>query len=456
MKRLHLLLLLPGLVILGLLVSPVLASLAGIPGEVRLFPGTEFSLSVQLPLRLIDGDGLDVTGPKGEFFVKAEQVGKQYFQVRLFGFIPVRELVVDVVPEVEVFPGGHSIGVLVNPIGLMISRIVPVRGVDGQEYYPAAEAGLQPGDVIISIGGREVSRPEQVGQIVNELAADSPQLQIVIQRNDTRLNTTITPVLSIQEDLRGNQREVYLLGVFLEDPASGVGTLTFFDKNTKRYGALGHTITDGLGRSLEITDGTIVSASIESVKQGLRGLPGEKLGVFLDHTVMGTIDKNSKFGIFGSLTEDLENPFFKSPIPIALNHEVKVGPAKIYTVVDGSRIQEFDVEITRVYHQSKPADKGMIIRVVDPELLQKTGGIVQGMSGSPIVQNGKLVGAITHVFVNDPRMGYGGFIEWMVYESGISGEVPTSEYSFIVANQIRFSESVRFFAGKQSLTREVS
>ena len=165
-------------------------------------------------------------------FVKAEQVGKQYFQIRLFGFIPVRELVVDVVPEVEVFPGGHSIGVLVNPIGLMISRIVPVRGLTVRSIIQLPKQGsARRCDYFHRRKGS--FRPEQVGQIVNELAADSPQLQIVIQRNDTRLNTTITPVLSIQEDLRGNQREVYLLGVFLEDPASGVGTLTFLIKIPK-------------------------------------------------------------------------------------------------------------------------------------------------------------------------------------------------------------------------------
>lgn len=422
-KRYYWLLLLPALIGLGLLSTLALSSMVGIPGEVKLFPGTEFSLSVQLPFRLVDGDGLSVPTPEGKFFLRADQLGKQYFQVRLFGFIPVRELVVDVVPEILLYPGGHSIGVMVNPVGLVISRIVPVRGVDGGEYYPAAEAGLQPGDLIIAIAGRKVTRPEQIGQIVNELAPQNPELTVEFQRYGEHLTTRIKPVLSLQDDFRGNQRQVYLLGVFLEDPASGVGTLTFFDQHTGRYGALGHTITDGLGRSVEITDGSIVSASIESIRQGMRGLPGEKLGVFVDEAVIGSIDKNSRFGIFGNLTAKLDNPYFTEPIPIAFNHEVKIGPAKIYTVIDGERIQEFEVEITKVYRQSQPDDKGMILRVTDPVLLSTTGGIIQGMSGSPIVQNGKLIGAITHVFVNDPRMGYGGFIEWMVYESGISEDL---------------------------------
>jgi len=425
-KRRYWLWLIFAVVGLGLVSTIALASMSGIPGEIKLFPGTEFSLSVQLPFRLVDGEGLSVPTPEGKFFLQADQVGRQYYQVRLFGFIPVRELVVDVVPEVLLYPGGHSIGVMVNPVGLVISRIVPVRGIDGGEYYPAAEAGLQPGDLIIAIGGQKVTRPEQVGQIVNELAPRLSALTVEFQRYGQNLTTVIRPVLSVQDDLRGNQRQVYLLGVFLEDPASGVGTLTFFDQNSGRYGALGHTITDGLGRSVEITDGSIVSASIESIKQGIRGLPGEKLGVFVDQAIIGSIDKNSKFGIFGKLAAQLDNPFFDRPIPIAFNHEVKTGLAKIYTVIDGNQIQEFDVEITKIYRQSQPDDKGMILRVVDPVLLSKTGGIIQGMSGSPIVQNGKLVGAITHVFVNDPRMGYGGFIEWMVYESGIGAEVQST------------------------------
>lgn len=186
-----------------------------------------------------------MTGPKGEFFLRADQVGKQYFQVRLFGFIPIREMVVDVVPEVEVFPGGHSIGVLVKPIGLVISRIVPVRGLDGREYYPAAEAGLEPGDLIISIGGRKVTSPEQVGQIVNELAPQDSQLPLVVQRHDVQLETVITPVLSMQEDISGNPRQVYLLGVFLKTrPAEWEHShfLTKTPVNTAPWGTLSLTV----------------------------------------------------------------------------------------------------------------------------------------------------------------------------------------------------------------------
>lgn len=417
----------PAVLVILVLVSPVLASLAGIPGEIRLFPGNEFSLSVNMPFRFLDANGLDVTDSGGTFSLTPDVIGKQHFQVRLFGLIPVRDLVVDVVPEVQVYPGGQSIGVLVNPVGLVISRIVPVRALDGREHYPAVIAGIQQGDILISIGGQDISRPEQVRSIVNELAKRSGHVNLVIQRNGQLIEKSITPVQSIQEDFSGNQRKAYLMGLYLEDPASGVGTLTFYDGLTGRYGALGHTVTDGLGRSIEISTGNIVRASIDSIKQGLKGVPGEKMGLFeIGEATIGSIDKNTKFGIFGDLQQSLNHPYFEAPLSISLTHEVSLGPAKIYTVIDGNEVREFDIEITKVVPQSQPDDKGLIIRITDPVLLQKTGGIVQGMSGSPIVQNGKLVGAITHVFINDPRMGYGSFIEWMIYEAGLTDDQRTN------------------------------
>ncbi len=426
-KRFIWLVVLPIVLLVCFMVSPVLASWVGIPAQVRLFPGSEFSMYVQLPFRLTDAKGEDVTGLKRQFSFISDSIGKQQFQVRLFGLIPVRDMVVDVVPEVKIYPGGQSIGVLINPTGLVVSRVGPVRGLDGREYFPAAKAGILPGDIILAIEDYQVHQPEQVGQIINTLAPTVPSLKILIRRNERTLTRQVTPVLSQQEDFAGNIRNVYLLGVFLEDPAAGVGTLTFYDPVSGRYGALGHTIADGLGRSIEISQGSIVQASIDSIKQGLRGLPGEKLGTFQDERdILGTIDKNTVFGIYGNLANPLHHPYFNQPLSIALAHQVEAGPAQIYTVINGDTIQKFDIEITKVIAQKRPGDKGLVLRVTDPRLLDTTGGIVQGMSGSPIVQNKRIVGAVTHVFINNPTMGYGSFIEWMVYEAGIARDEATT------------------------------
>ena len=197
--------------------------------------------------------------------------------------------------------------------------------------------------------------------------------------------------------------------------------MTFYEPLTGAYGALGHVITDSYTKKpIVIRSGEIVSANISGINSGQRGLPGEKLGTFLDgNDELGMITKNCEFGIYGTLNHLPKNIYFQEPIPVATSRQVKLGKALMYTVVEGGKIERFDIEIEHVSYQSRPASKGLIIKVVDPRLLRLTGGIVQGMSGSPIIQNGCLVGAVTHVFVNDPKKGYGVLAEWMINEAEI-------------------------------------
>ena len=197
--------------------------------------------------------------------------------------------------------------------------------------------------------------------------------------------------------------------------------MTFYDPNSKKYGALGHIISDiDTKKPIIVEDGKIVKSTVTSIEKGLNGNPGEKLARFSENRdIIGNITKNSPFGIFGILNKNIKNGVFDKPISIALSHEVKEGPAQIYTVIDEEKVQAYDIEIVSTIPQKFPATKGMVIKITDPKLLNKTGGIVQGMSGSPIIQDGKLVGAVTHVFVNDPTSGYGVHIEWMLSEAGI-------------------------------------
>lgn len=206
-----------------------------------------------------------------------------------------------------------------------------------------------------------------------------------------------------------------MLGLYVEDPAAGVGTLTFYDRTSGTFAALGHRITElGGQRRVWLEGGKIVAARISGIEQGQRGSPGEKIGTFSGpDDIIGTIASNTRFGLFGKLETDLPEG---EEVPVALAHQVHTGPARILTVVQGSTVQEFSVEIVRVYRQLRPHDKGLVIKVTDPQLLSLTGGIVQGMSGSPIIQDGRLVGAVTHVFVNDPTRGYGVLAEWMLEE----------------------------------------
>ena len=197
--------------------------------------------------------------------------------------------------------------------------------------------------------------------------------------------------------------------------------MTFYDPKTMKYGALGHVISDmDTKKPIVVQDGQIVRSTVTSIEKGSNGIPGEKLARFSnDREAIGDITRNSPFGIFGKLHKDIQNGKMDEALPIALPHEVKEGPAKILTVVDEDKVEEFEVEVVSKIEQKFPATKGMVIKITDPKLLEKTGGIVQGMSGSPIIQDGKIIGAVTHVFVNDPTSGYGVHIEWMLNEAGI-------------------------------------
>ena len=216
-----------------------------------------------------------------------------------------------------------------------------------------------------------------------------------------------------------NKDGIFMIGLYVDDGVAGVGTLTFYKPNTKEYGALGHVITESnSGIQINVRDGRIVKANISGINYGRKGIPGEKRGSFYSvQNVMGTITKNSNYGIYGKLKFIPENPYFQDTIPVATISQVKKGPAKIYTVVKEDKIEEYDINIDRVYRQATPDSRGLIITITDPDLKKMTGGIIQGMSGSPIIQNNKIVGAVTHVFINEPMKGYGVFAEWMLLET---------------------------------------
>jgi stage IV sporulation protein B len=394
---------------------PYWVSAVGIPRQLRVFPGMELPVDLKPPFRIQDQDGREVTG-----FFDTESLGSRVYRVSLFGWLPVTNLVVDVVPLVEVFPGGQSIGVLLNSEGLVISELGAVVDLEGKERSPAREAGIRAGDILLSIEGYPTRRPELVSQLINALAQEKRFLQLEVKRGDRILTIAVEPAKTWQTNIFGQGSHQYLLGILLEDPAAGVGTLSFFHPETGRFGALGHTITDSLGRPVQIDEGTIVEASIDSIRYGSRGTPGEKVGFFHgEQNILGIIDSNSSLGIYGQLVGSQARSSFPQPIPVAFAHQVRAGPAQMYTVVEGTNIERFEVEIIKVVNQTKPAEKGMVVEVTDERLLRLTGGIVQGMSGSPLVQNGMLVGVITHVFVNNPTKGYASFAEWMVYEAGL-------------------------------------
>lgn len=399
------------LALIGCFTSSV-SDLYSLPLEQRCIAGSPFRpVLPHVPM----GVRAYITGLSHDLGVGASlQPGQVSISYRLMGLIPLRSTVIKVLPPLKLVPGGQSIGVLLNSRGIVVVGYAPVVTAGGREYSPAKEAGLEIGDRIQTVAGRQVTNSEQAARLIDELGRQGGGITISFQRGSRQLSTTVKPA-------KCKASGKYRLGLFIRDGAAGVGTLTFYDPSTGIYGALGHLVADPeTNQSIELANGRIVEAVIHSIQRSSSNQPGEKVGRFLQKgAVMGNILKNTKYGIFGKLERPVTNGIYNVALPTALASQVQEGPAEILTVVKGSQVEKFAVQIEKVMMDQKREGKGMVIRVVDPRLIRIAGGIVQGMSGSPIIQNGCLVGAVTHVFINNPDRGYGVPIDWMIQESGL-------------------------------------
>lgn len=350
---------------------------------------------------------------QGEDFAAAMAAGDEGYQVELTleGVVPLKKIDVEVVTPEYLLVGGHSIGILLQTNGVTAVGHSPVILESGEGIYPAKDAGLITGDFITSINGQEIGTNKQMAQLVEEAGQAGKDLIIEYIRDGVKEEIKVSPLYC-------HDSQSYRIGLYVRDNTAGIGTLTYYDPATKGYGALGHKIAKLDGKSVEGESlGSVLRAEIQGIKIGRKGVPGEKMGVFVGNSWRGTIRKNTNLGIFGFADAGFTNPYFPEPLPVAFIGQVELGPAQICTVVKGEELGLYEIEINKILPNYRSSGKGMVIEITDEELLSQTGGIVQGMSGSPIVQNGRLVGAVTHVFINDPTKGYACFIEWMLDES---------------------------------------
>ena len=310
-------------------------------------------------------------------------------------------------------PGGQSIGVLLSTDGVTVVGFSPAVCEDGTLINPAEEAGLATGDFITSINGQTVLSNEDISTIIEQAGESGQNCQIVYQRNGYENMVELKPAYC-------QDTQTWRIGLYVRDNICGVGTLTFYDAENHRFAALGHQVADIPSEpenQSDIAIGSVIRASVQSIQAGSAGSPGEKVGAFLNETWEGDIWLNGTFGVYGKMNGLPENVLSQSILPVAFPNEVQSGPAQIYTVLEGEEIESFSVNIVKTLESQKSSGHGMIIEITDQRLIEKCGGIVQGMSGSPIIQNGLLVGAVTHVFVNDPLHGYGCFALWMMEEA---------------------------------------
>ncbi|WP_457790411.1 SpoIVB peptidase [Anaeromassilibacillus sp. SJQ-5] len=379
-----------------------------------LLMGAIITLSHQLPeqFSVVEGTPLNLNGaveagaPRSASGQTVETAslaaGSSYTApLRLFGMFPVKNVAVKVVDLPVVVPCGTPFGIKMFTDGVLVVGMSDVDTASGS-HNPARSAGIKTGDVIVSIDKKIVNTTEQVAKMVEESGGKT--MVFHIRRDNIAFDVKFVPAKSVNENR-------WKAGLWVRDSSAGIGTLTFYNPQTKTFGGLGHAVCDvDTGEVLPLSTGEVVPARIYGVEKGVSGAPGELRGGFEAGT-LGQLSINGETGIFGKLTH---LPSAMQTVPVAMKQQVKTGKAQVLTTIDGVKPKLYDIRIDQVRYNDSSPTRNMVIVITDPELLEKTGGIVQGMSGSPILQDGKLVGAVTHVFVNDPTKGFAIFAENML------------------------------------------
>ena len=347
------------------------------------------------------GDFVNMNIETNKVATDDKEPSEGYVIFKLFGFIPIRKVKVKILPSQEVYVGGNPIGMKVKSKGVVI---VSDSIIDLESSTIEKNKILKNGDIILRINGQDINSMEDIDKVLDY--AENGRVVVDFKRDNKEQTKEIT--------LLKNDENKYKLGVWVRDDFSGVGTLTFVRKDTFEFAALGHPVTNDKSENIiDISDGQLYNCSLVGINKGYKNDPGELKCVFVQKNQDGNIIKNTKFGIYGYLnnTKNLIDTNLTANLGGRLS--VKPGKAKLISSVSGIR-EEYDIEIIKANYQSKSDDKSIIFRVKDKRLLELTGGIVQGMSGSPIMQNGKLIGAVTHVFLSDPTKGYAVYSDWML------------------------------------------
>lgn len=332
---------------------------------------------------------------------KVEQVGKIDFSLSLFHLFKVKDLSVNVIPKTSVVPIGKAIGMKLYTDGVLV---VGMSEIEGKRPYE--NTGIREGDRIIQINENDIRNTTELMKEVNASKGDKIHIKYI--HEEETITTSMKPVKSGEDG--------YKLGLWVRDAAAGVGTLTFYEPDTKMFATLGHGILDvDTSDLIKIANGELVTTNILNIQKGEKGKPGEIRGTIESGYTLGRITKNTAFGVYGML----DAPSYlsistKDAIDVATREEIKTGAAQIICELENGKTQYFNIEIQKVFIGNNEDNKSMLLKVTDEELLEKTGGIIQGMSGAPIVQEGKFIGAVTHVLVNDPSQGYGVFADIML------------------------------------------
>lgn len=380
-----------------------------IPNEIVVFKGEEISIKTLLGISIKNENAETVETSANNSNKVSDEVGKSTLEVSLFDNITLKNVDVSVIERTKVIPVGNIAGVKLYTSGVLVVGMSEIEGKDNKKYKPYENSGIEEGDTIIKINEREISSTNELIETVN--LSQGNKIQVEYIHDEETKECSITPVQTSNNE--------YKLGLWVRDSAAGVGTVTFYEPLTKTFGALGHGITDiDTNELINIASGEFITTRILNITKGESGEPGRIQGTIENQQNIGTISKNSKFGIYGKVNNlSSLNIDTSKEMEVALRDEIQTGKATILCSLDNQKPQEYEIEIEKIYKENNYDNKSMLIKVTDEKLLEKTGGIIQGMSGSPIIQNGKFVGAVTHVLVNNPKEGYAVFGDIMIKQA---------------------------------------
>ena len=356
--------------------------------------------------------------PDNNFFVTIEgfqalptiancgKIKSERAQAKLFGFLPIKEVSIDYYDDLSLYVGGFPFGVKFYTDGIIVVELSDVNTENGS-INPAYEAGIRTNDVIIKCNGESINEASKLTKIIENSGGNA--IELTYRRGENEHSATVTPVISKDDGL-------YKTGMWIKDSGAGIGTVTYVSPEDNSFGGLGHGICDSTtGELVPMERGNLMDVTLSGVEKGLVGDPGEIKGYFGGNK-LGSVLKNTNCGVFGFYA-DIPKEANKL-LPIGLRGEIENGKAVLVCTLDDNGATEYEIELSGINQSASPqSNKCFTVKITDPKLIEKTGGIIQGMSGSPILQNGKIVGAVTHVFVNDPTKGYGIFIENMISEA---------------------------------------
>lgn len=387
------------IVIILMIIYVYICNISMLPNNIVLMQGELLNLNTVFGINLKSSETMQASSNLNKKIV--EKTGKLDLNLNLFNLFSVKDVTINVIPKTTVIPVGKAIGMKMYTEGVLV---VGMSEIEGKKPYE--NSGIEAGDTILEINNTKINSTDELIECVNSSKGERIEIKYISDEEEKTVN--IKPVKTSENE--------YKLGLWVRDAAAGVGTLTFYEPSTGNFASLGHGINDvDTYELIHVANGELVTTNILDIVKGTDGTPGEIRGSIDNGITLGKIYKNTSFGVYGNISNvGILNFNNSKEIEVANRSEIKTGKAEIMCELENGKIDTYEIEIQKIFTENNQNNKSMLIKVTDENLIEKTGGIIQGMSGAPIIQDGKFIGAVTHVLVNDSKTGYAVFADLMI------------------------------------------